>query len=143
MADQSLHLFATGKSDKIELLIRAEKIRMTAKNEQGAFRTEFNPKNPCAVWPAFPLTEEEKHRLNEDDPLDEVGQNVGKKRNNQQRAVRWIEGSRRTDEATITNCAKYRVLRQLTGSRSVQSSVMRVAVVWPRTAQNTLFCVSW
>lgn len=58
-------------------------------------------------------------------------------------AVRWIEGSRRTDEATITNCAKYRVLRQLTGSRSVQSSVMRVAVVWPRTAQNTLFCVSW
>ena len=95
VADQSLHLFATGKSDKIELLIRAEKIRMTAKNEQGAFRTEFDPKNPCAVWPAFPLTEEEKHRLNEDDPLDEVGQNVGKKRNNQQRAWVYLDDDER------------------------------------------------
>ena len=94
VADQSLHLFATGKGDKIELLVQAEKIRMTARSEQGAFRTEFDPKHPCAVWPVFPLTEEERRRLNEDDPLDEIGRNIGKKRNNRQLAWRFM-----TDDA--------------------------------------------
>ena len=95
VADQSLHLFATGKGDKIELLVQAEKIRMTARSKQGTFRTEFDPKKPRSVWPVFPLTEEERHRLNEDDPLDEVGSNVGKKRNNQQRAWRYLDDDER------------------------------------------------
>ena len=95
VADQSLHLFATGKGDKIELLVQAEKIRMTARSEQGTFRTEFDPKKPRSVWPVFPLTEEERRRLNEDDPLDEVGSNVGKKRNNQQRAWRYLDDDER------------------------------------------------
>jgi len=94
VADQSLHLFNTGKGDKIELLVKAEKIRMTARSEQGSFRTEFDTKNPCAVWPVFPLTEEERRRLNEDDPLDEIGRNIGKKRNNRQLAWRFM-----TDDA--------------------------------------------
>jgi KaiC/GvpD/RAD55 family RecA-like ATPase len=94
VADQSLHLFNTGKGDKIELLVKAEKIRMTARSEQGSFRTEFDTKNPYAVWPVFPLTEEERRRLNEDDPLDEIGRNIGKKRNNRQLAWRFM-----TDDA--------------------------------------------
>ena len=95
VADQSLHLFATGKGDKIELLVQAEKIRMTARSEQGSFRTEFDPKEPSSVWPVFPLTDEERCRLNEDDPLDEVGSNIGKKRNNQQRAWRYLDDDER------------------------------------------------
>ena len=95
VADQSLHLFATGKGDRIELLVRAEKIRMTARTDQSSFRTEFDPKNPLSVWPVFPLTEEERRRLNEDDPLDEVGSNIGKKRNNQQRAWRYLDDDER------------------------------------------------
>ena len=95
VADQSLHLFATGNGDTIELLVKAEKIRMTARSEQGAFRTEFDPQKPLAIWPVFPLTEEERCRLDEDDPLDEVGQNVGKKRNNQQRAWGYLDDDER------------------------------------------------
>ena len=95
VADQSLHLFATGRGDKIELLVQAEKIRMTARSEQNSFRTEFDLQNPVAVWPMYPLNEEERRRLNEDDPLDEVGQNVGKKRNNQQRAWTYLDDDER------------------------------------------------
>ena len=95
VADQSLHLFPTGNGDKIELLVQAEKIRMTARSEQGSFRTEFDTKNPYAVWPVFPLTEEERRRLNEDDPLDEIGRNIGKKRNNQQRAWVYLDDDER------------------------------------------------
>ena len=94
VADQSLHLFATGRGDKIELLVQAEKIRMTARSKQNSFRTEFDLQNPVAVWPMYPLNEEERRRLNEDDPLDEIGRNIGKKRNNHQLAWRFM-----TDDA--------------------------------------------
>ena len=80
---------------KLVKLVKAEKIRMTARSEQGAFRTEFDLQKPLAIWPVFPLTEEERRRLDEDDPLDEVGQNVGKKRNNQQRAWGYLDDDER------------------------------------------------
>ena len=63
---------------------------MTARSEQNSFRTEFDLQNPVAVWPMYPLTEEERRRLNEDDPLDEIGRNIGKKRNNRQLAWRFM-----------------------------------------------------
>lgn len=86
VADQSLHLFSAGSGKKIELLVRAEKIRMTSRAEQAAFRTEFDPEDPVEVWPVFELTEEQRRRLDIDDPLGEVERNVGKKRKNNQLA---------------------------------------------------------
>jgi len=90
VADQSLHLFPAGNGDKIELLVRAEKIRMTSKAEQTAFHTEFDPKNPTDVWATRELTPEERRRLDEDDPLGEVEMNVGKKRNDKRLAWRYL-----------------------------------------------------
>ena len=91
VADQSLHLFSAGNGDKIELLVRAEKIRMTSRAEQVAFRTEFDPKNPVGVWPMFELKEEQRRRLDIDDPLGEVERNVGKKRKNDQLAWTYLD----------------------------------------------------
>ena len=91
VADQSLHLFSAGNGKKIELLVRAEKIRMTSRAEQAAFRTEFDPKNPKAVWETRPLTPEERDRLDIDDPLGEVERNVGKKRKNNQLAWEYLD----------------------------------------------------
>ena len=95
IADQSLHLFSAGNGDKIELLVRAEKIRMTSRAEQAAFRTEFNPKVPVGVWPVFELTEEQRRRLDIDDPLGEVERNVGKKRKNNQLAWKYLNDDER------------------------------------------------
>ena len=80
VADQSLHLFSAGNGDKIELLIRSEKIRMTSRSEQTAFHTEFDPKNPTDVWPTRELKPKECDRLDIDDPLGEVEKNIGKTR---------------------------------------------------------------
>ena len=90
LADQSIHLFGTGNSEKIELLVKAEKIRNTARSEQPAFRTTFDPKTPGAQWHVFKLTKEERCRLDADDPLDEIGRNLGKRRNNHQLAWRYL-----------------------------------------------------
>ena len=90
LADQSIHLFGTGNSEKIELLVKAEKIRNTARSEQPAFRTTFDPKTPGAHWDVFKLTKEERCRLDADDPLDEIGRNMGKRRNNHQLAWRYL-----------------------------------------------------
>ena len=95
IADQSIHLFRAGDGEKIELLVHPEKIRNTSRSEQPAFRTEFDPSHPFAQWPAYKLTPEERRRLDEDDPLDEVGQNIGKKRNNQQRAWVYLDDDER------------------------------------------------
>ena len=91
VSDQSLHLFSAGNGDKIELLVRAEKIRMTSRAEQASFHTEFDPKNPKAVWETRPLTPEERDRLDIDDPLGEVERNVGKKRKNDQLAWKYLD----------------------------------------------------
>ena len=80
VADQSLHLFSAGNGKKIELLVRAEKIRMTSRAEQTAFHTVFDPKKPKTVWETRPLTPEECDRLDIDDPLGEVEKNIGKTR---------------------------------------------------------------
>lgn len=95
VADQSLHLFSAGNSDKIELLVRAEKIRMTSRAEQAAFRTEFDPDHPVEVWPMFELTEEQRRSLDIDDPLGEVEMNVGKKRNDHHLAWRFLSDDER------------------------------------------------
>ena len=95
VADQSLHLFPAGNGDKIELLVQAEKIRMTSKAEQTSFHTEFDPNNPIAVWPARELKPEERCRLNEDDPLGEVEMNVGKKRNDKRLAWQYLTDDER------------------------------------------------
>ncbi len=95
VADQSLHLFSAGKGDKIELLVRAEKIRMTSKAEQEAFHTEFDPKDPTTVWETRPLKPEECRRLDIDDPLGEVERNVGKKRKNNQLAWKYLNDDER------------------------------------------------
>ena len=84
VADQSLHLLQAGNGRKIELLVKPEKIRNTARSEQPSFRTEFDPKSPVVPWEIFKPTKEELRRLDEDDPLDEIGRNAGKKRNNHQ-----------------------------------------------------------
>ena len=91
VADQSLHLFSAGNGDKIELLVCAEKIRMTSKAEQAAFHAAFDPKNPTAVWETRPLKPEECRRLDIDDPLGEVERNVGKKRKNNQLAWEYMD----------------------------------------------------
>ena len=95
VADQSLHLFPAGNGDKIELLVRAEKIRMTSKAEQTSFHTEFDPNNPTAVWPTRALNKEERYRLDEDDPLGEVEMNIGKKRNDHRLAWGYQEDDER------------------------------------------------
>jgi len=95
VADQSLHLFSAGNSDKIELLVRAEKIRMTSRAEQTAFHAVFDPKNPKLVWETKPLTPEECDRLDIDDPLGEVERNVGKKRKNNQLAWKYLNDDER------------------------------------------------
>ena len=95
VADQSLHLFPAGNGDRIALLVRAEKIRMTSKGEQTAFYTEFNPNQPTAVWSIRDLTPEERRRLDEDDPLGEVEMNVGKKRNDHRLAWRYLNDDER------------------------------------------------
>ena len=95
VADQSLHLFSAGNSDKIELLVRAEKIRMTSRAEQTAFHAVFDPKNPKPVWETKPLTPEECDRLDIDDPLGEVERNVGKKRKNNQLAWKYLNDDER------------------------------------------------
>lgn len=95
VADQSLHLFSAGSGKKIELLVRAEKIRMTSRAEQAAFRTEFDPEAPVEVWPVFELTEEQRRRLDIDDPLGEVERNVGKKRKNNQLAWEYLNDDER------------------------------------------------
>ena len=91
MADLSLHLFPAGNGDKIELLVRAEKVRSTAKAEQMAFRTVFDPKKPVSVWPTFDLTEEERHRLDIDTPLDAAGPNIRRVRSKNQLAWEYLE----------------------------------------------------
>jgi len=91
VADESLHLFSAGNGDKIELLVRAEKIRMTSRAEQASFHTDFDPKNPKAVWETRPLRPEERDRLDIDDPLGEVERNVGKKRKNNQLAWEYLD----------------------------------------------------
>ncbi len=91
VADQSLHLFPAGNGDKIELLVRAEKVRSTAKAEQMAFRTVFDPKKPVSVWPTFDLTEEERHRLDIDTPLDVAGPNIRRVRSKNQLAWEYLE----------------------------------------------------
>ena len=91
VADQSLHLFSAGNGDKIELLVRAEKIRMTSRAEQTAFHTVFDPENPTTVWETRPLTPEERDRIDIDDPLGEVEQNIGKKRKNDQLAWEYLD----------------------------------------------------
>lgn len=95
VADQSLHLFSTGNGDKIELLVRAEKIRMTSKNEQAAFHATFDPKNPKATWETKPLTKKERLRLDIDDPFGEVERNVEKKRRNNQVAWDFLDDDER------------------------------------------------
>jgi hypothetical protein len=94
VTDQSLHLFPAGNGDKIELLVRAKKIRMTSRSEQTAFHTEFDPQNPSAVWPTRDLTSEERRRLDEDDPLGEVEMN-GKKRNDKRLAWQYLNDDER------------------------------------------------
>lgn len=95
VADQSLHLFPAGNGDKIELLVRAEKIRMTSRAEQTAFHTEFDPNQPTEVWPTRSLKKEERRRLDEDDPLGEVEMNVGKKRNDKRLAWQYLSDEER------------------------------------------------
>ena len=90
VTDQSLHLFPAGNGEKIELLVQAEKIRMTSKAEQTAFHATFDPNQPTAVWATKDLTPEERRRLDEDDPLGEVEMNVGKKRNDKRLAWRFL-----------------------------------------------------
>ena len=107
VADQSLHLFSAGNGDKIELLVRAEKIRMTSRAEQAAFRTEFDPDHPVEVWPMFELTEEQRRRLDIDDPLGEVERNVGKKRNDKRLAWRFLNDDDRAIaiiDDTLSGC---------------------------------------
>lgn len=91
VADQSLHLFSSGNGKKIELLVRAEKIRMTSIAEQAAFRTEFDPEAPVEVWPMFELTGEQRRRLDIDDPLGEVERNISKKHKNNQLAWEYLD----------------------------------------------------
>jgi KaiC/GvpD/RAD55 family RecA-like ATPase len=91
VADQSLHLFSAGNGEKIELLVRAEKVRSTSKSEQTAFRTVFDPKKPVSVWPTFDLTAEERHRLDIDTPLDETGPNIRKARSKNQLAWEYLD----------------------------------------------------
>ena len=95
VADQSLHLFPAGNGDKIELLVRAEKIRMTSRAEQTAFHTEFDPNQPTEVWPTRSLKKEERRRLDEDDPLGEVEMNIGKKRNDKRLAWQYLSDEER------------------------------------------------
>lgn len=95
VADQSLHLFPAGNGDKIELLVRAEKIRMTSRAEQTSFHTEFDPNQPTEVWPTRSLKKEERRRLDEDDPLGEVEMNVGKKRNDKRLAWQYLSDDER------------------------------------------------
>ena len=64
---------------------------MTSRAEQASFHTEFDPKNPKAVWETIPLTPEERDRLDIDDPLGEVERNVGKKRKNNQLAWEYLD----------------------------------------------------
>lgn len=90
VTDQSLHLFPAGNGENIELLVQAEKIRMTSKAEQTAFHATFDPNQPTAVWATKDLTPEERRRLDEDDPLGEVEMNVGKKRNDKRLAWRFL-----------------------------------------------------
>jgi KaiC/GvpD/RAD55 family RecA-like ATPase len=107
VADQSLHLFPAGNGDKIELLVRAEKIRMTSRAEQTAFHTEFDPNQPTEVWPTRSLKKEERRRLDEDDPLGEVEMNVGKKRNDKRLAWRFLNDDDRAIaiiDDTLSGC---------------------------------------
>lgn len=90
VTDQSLHLFPAGNGENIELLVQAEKIRMTSKAEQTAFHATFDPNQPTAVWATKDLTPEERRRLDEDDPLGEVEMNVGKKHNDKRLAWRFL-----------------------------------------------------
>lgn len=95
VADQSLHLFSAGNGDKIELLVRAEKIRMTSRAEQAAFHAAFDPKNPTAVWETRLLMPEECRRLNIDDPLGEVERNNIKQRKNHGLAWKFMDDDQR------------------------------------------------
>ena len=86
VADISLHLFRAGNGTKIELLVQPDKARSVSSAEFPSFHTEFDPENPTVVWLSRPLTPEERCRLDIDDPLGEVEQNIGKKRKNNQLA---------------------------------------------------------
>ena len=86
VADISLHLFHAGDGKKIELLVQPDKARSVSSAEFPPFHTEFDPENPTVVWLSRPLTPEERCRLDIDDPLGEVEQNIGKKRKNNQLA---------------------------------------------------------
>lgn len=86
VADISLHLFRAGNGTKIELLVQPDKARSVSSAEFPPFHTEFDPENPTVVWLSRPLTPEERCRLDIDDPLGEVEQNIGKKRKNNQLA---------------------------------------------------------
>ena len=107
VSDQSLHLFPAGNGEKIELLVQAEKIRMTSKAEQTAFHATFDPNQPTAVWATKDLTPEECRRLDEDDPLGEVEMNVGKKRNDKRPAWRFLNDDDRAIaiiDDTLSGC---------------------------------------
>ncbi len=95
VADLALHLFSAGKGDKVEFLMRAEKVRTTSKAEQISFHVVFDPSSPKAIWETKKLTPEERRRLDEDDPLGEVEQNIGKKRNDKRIAWSFLNDDER------------------------------------------------
>lgn len=95
VADQSLHLFSAGNGEIIELLVRAEKIRMTSRAEQAAFHAAFDPENPTAIWETRALKPEECRRLDIDDPLGEVERNNVKQRKNHGLAWKYMDDDQR------------------------------------------------
>lgn len=94
-ADQTVHLFLAAKSEKIEVLVQSEKVRMTSRAEQASFHATFDPEHPEAGWKTKPLTQEERNRLDEDDPFDEVEANNGKKRRDHRLAWRYMNDEMR------------------------------------------------
>ena len=90
VADISLHLFRAGNGTIIELLVQPDKARSVSSAEFPPFHTEFDPKNPTAVWSSCPLKPEERCRLDIDDPLGEVEMNIGKKRNDHHLAWQYL-----------------------------------------------------
>ncbi|MBE6374349.1 MAG: hypothetical protein E7055_20080 [Lentisphaerae bacterium] len=138
VADQSIHLLQAGDGNKIGLLVKPEKIRNTARSEQPSFRTEFDPKLPVDPWPVYKPTKEELRRLDEDDPLDEIGRNAGKRRNNHQlawfymseddKAIAIIDDmlSGCTDDVIAANLVvKERVLSAFKGDHGICEDILR------------------
>lgn len=95
LADQSIHLFLAAKTEKIEVLVQSEKVRMTSRAEQASFHATYDPEHPEAGWETKPLTKEERARLDEDDPFDEVEANNGKKHRDHRLAWRYMNDEMR------------------------------------------------